>query len=89
MSILKNIIGIFGSILKTNVTTLIISVISIVVIYVVRRFINEKFKKKLPAPIPIELIVVRKKTSLIYTFYLLNYLAANLKTTLNRLLLPL
>ena len=56
---LKNIIGIFAAITKINWATVIISVISIVVIYCVKKFINEKFKKKLPAPIPIELIVVR------------------------------
>lgn len=55
---LKNIIGIFSGIGKINWATVIISVISIVIIYCVKRFINEKFKKKLPAPIPIELIVV-------------------------------
>ena len=57
--LIDNIIGIFAAITKINWATVIISVISIVVIYCVKRYINEKFKKKLPAPIPIELIVVR------------------------------
>jgi MFS superfamily sulfate permease-like transporter len=52
------IIGIAKQIHKTNWITLVISIISLIVLYTVKRFINEKFKSKLIIPIPIELIVV-------------------------------
>ncbi len=55
---IKNLIGIGKQIHKTNVGRLIVSVISIVILYCVKKFVNEKFKKRLILPIPIELIVV-------------------------------
>ena len=41
-----------------NWATTILSVITVVIIFSVKKFINEKYKKKLIVPIPIELIVV-------------------------------
>ncbi|KAL8586027.1 hypothetical protein ACOMHN_045413 [Nucella lapillus] len=38
--------------------TLIISLICMVILYVVKRFVNEKYKSKLRVPVPIELFVV-------------------------------
>lgn len=35
-----------------------ISIAAMLVIYLVRKYINERYRKKIPAPIPIELIVV-------------------------------
>lgn len=52
----------------THWATLIISIISVMTIYLVKTFINERFKNKLPAPIPIELIVVIIATTLAYFF---------------------
>ncbi|XP_076439652.1 sulfate transporter-like [Babylonia areolata] len=41
-----------------NPATIITSLTCIVVLYVVKRFVNEKFKSKLRVPVPIELFVV-------------------------------
>ncbi len=41
-----------------NWATTLLSVVTVVIIFTVKKFINEKYKKKLIAPIPIELIVV-------------------------------
>lgn len=60
------IIGIAKQIHKTNWITLVISIISLIVLYTVKRFINEKFKSKLIIPIPIELIVVMIATLISY-----------------------
>ena len=54
----QDYIQIFSHIAKTNFATLIISVISMVVIYCVKHFINERYKAKLIVPVPIDLIVV-------------------------------
>jgi MFS superfamily sulfate permease-like transporter len=37
---------------------LVVSIVAILSLFVVKHFINERFKKKLPAPLPIELVVV-------------------------------
>lgn len=42
----------------SNLATIIISVLSILAIYLVKRFINEKYKAKMRIPVPIELFVV-------------------------------
>jgi hypothetical protein len=42
----------------TNLATLIISIISFIFIFCVKYFINERYKEKMFAPIPIDLIVV-------------------------------
>ena len=57
-SIIKTWIFIFSKLPETNIATLVISIISMIVIYLVKRFINEKYKKRMRIPIPIELIVV-------------------------------
>lgn len=51
-------VGILSNIHHSNLATVIASVICILIIYLVKRFINEKYKKKLRVPVPIELIVV-------------------------------
>jgi solute carrier family 26 protein len=51
---------------KTNVPTLVVSIIAMTALYVVKHFINERFKKKLPAPFPIELVVVALTTLFSY-----------------------
>ena len=43
---------------ETNLTTLWISIVTCIFLYLVKTFINERHKEKLPAPLPIELIVV-------------------------------
>jgi MFS superfamily sulfate permease-like transporter len=54
----KDLIDIFSIIDHTNIATLVISIISMIFIYCVKHFINEKFKHKMPVPIPVDLIVV-------------------------------
>ena len=43
---------------RSNLATIIASAICILIIYLVKRFINEKYKAKLRVPIPIELFVL-------------------------------
>ncbi|GFO14514.1 sulfate transporter-like [Plakobranchus ocellatus] len=56
-SIIKTWIEVIKKVPDTNVATLLTSVICILIIYVVKRFVNEKYKKKLRVPIPIDLFV--------------------------------
>ena len=42
----------------TNLATAIISLLCLATLYIVKRFINEKYKTKLRVPVPIELFVV-------------------------------
>ena len=53
-----DLINIFSNIKSANWITIVISVVSIIVLYLVKVYINERYKKKLPFPIPIELFVV-------------------------------
>ncbi|XP_052269419.1 prestin-like [Dreissena polymorpha] len=56
--VVNTYIHIFSNIHKTNIATLIISIICVVALYLVKEQINQRFKKKLRVPVPIELIVV-------------------------------
>ncbi|KAK3606362.1 hypothetical protein CHS0354_041998 [Potamilus streckersoni] len=49
---------IFQSIVQTNIPTLVISIICMALLYIVKEQVNQRFKKKLKVPIPIELLVV-------------------------------
>jgi MFS superfamily sulfate permease-like transporter len=51
-------VDIFKYIGKTNVPTLVVSLFALSSLYIVKHFINEKFKEKLIAPLPIELVVI-------------------------------
>ena len=57
----KNFEEIFLNIHKTNYATLVISIISIAVLFAVKMGVNDnkRYKKKFGVPIPIELILVR------------------------------
>jgi MFS superfamily sulfate permease-like transporter len=55
---LQEYIEIFSNIVHTNIATLLISIVSIIFLYVIKHFINEKFKAKLPVPVPVELLLV-------------------------------
>jgi MFS superfamily sulfate permease-like transporter len=59
-STFQELIEIFSHIAKTNLATLIISIVSMVFIFSIKHFINEKYKEKMFAPIPVDLIVVLK-----------------------------
>ncbi|KAK3606365.1 hypothetical protein CHS0354_042001 [Potamilus streckersoni] len=49
---------IFLKIVQTNIPTLVISIICMALLYIVKEQVNQRFKKKLKVPIPIELCVV-------------------------------
>ncbi|CAH1783539.1 unnamed protein product [Owenia fusiformis] len=51
-------VDIFSNIMHTNIADLIISILCCAMLILMRKFINERYKEKLPVPIPIELIVV-------------------------------
>uniref|UniRef100_A0A8B9GN55 Solute carrier family 26 member 5 n=1 Tax=Astyanax mexicanus TaxID=7994 RepID=A0A8B9GN55_ASTMX len=57
LSVLYSLIAVFKDITSTNVTTLIVGLVCIVFLYSVKD-VNERFKKKLPIPIPGEIIVI-------------------------------
>uniref|UniRef100_W5KJX2 Solute carrier family 26 member 5 n=1 Tax=Astyanax mexicanus TaxID=7994 RepID=W5KJX2_ASTMX len=65
LSVLYSLIAVFKDITSTNVTTLIVGLVCIVFLYSVKD-VNERFKKKLPIPIPGEIIVVIVSTGVSY-----------------------
>ncbi|KAL8580192.1 hypothetical protein ACOMHN_049252 [Nucella lapillus] len=64
--LLKLWYSILANIHRSNVASIIASVVFILSIYLVKRFVNEKYKKKLRVPIPIELIVMILGTVVTY-----------------------
>lgn len=56
--IVKTYGAIFSVIMNTNICALIVALLSAVAIVLVKDCINERFKHKLPIPIPVELFVV-------------------------------
>uniref|UniRef100_A0A4W6D1K6 Solute carrier family 26 member 5 n=1 Tax=Lates calcarifer TaxID=8187 RepID=A0A4W6D1K6_LATCA len=60
-----SVIEVLGHITSTNITTLILGLVCLVFLYVVKD-LNERFKKKLPIPIPGEIIVVIVSTGISY-----------------------
>ncbi|XP_061921632.1 prestin [Entelurus aequoreus] len=65
LSAVYSIKAILGDITSTNVAALILGLVCIVLLYGVKQ-LNERFKKKLPIPIPGELIVVIVSTGASY-----------------------
>ncbi|KAL3878609.1 hypothetical protein ACJMK2_030943 [Sinanodonta woodiana] len=55
--LIKTWIAIIEVILKTNIATVLISIISMAILYIVKEHINQRFKHKLKVPIPIEIVV--------------------------------
>uniref|UniRef100_A0A0K0F0T3 FI18412p1 (inferred by orthology to a D. melanogaster protein) n=1 Tax=Strongyloides venezuelensis TaxID=75913 RepID=A0A0K0F0T3_STRVS len=62
----KIAIDFFSHITETNFASLIISVVCLIVLYVGKEYINPAFRKKVPFPIPFELLVVIVTTLLSY-----------------------
>ena len=56
--IIGELIEIFTEIKHTNIATLSVSIISMIFLYVIKHFINEKYKKRMVAPVPIEFMIV-------------------------------
>lgn len=63
MAFLQSVKAVLSDIASTNVSTLILGLICIVFLYAVKD-VNERFKKKLPIPIPGEIIVVIVSTGI-------------------------
>lgn len=57
--------AVVGNIRSTNVVTLILGLVCLIFLYVIKD-LNERFKKKLPIPIPGEMIVVIASTGVSY-----------------------
>uniref|UniRef100_A0A2C9JD61 STAS domain-containing protein n=2 Tax=Biomphalaria glabrata TaxID=6526 RepID=A0A2C9JD61_BIOGL len=58
LNLIYTYIAIFKSIPKTNIATFVFAVVCMIILYVVKVQINDRFKSKLKMPIPVELIVV-------------------------------
>ncbi|KAK7149708.1 hypothetical protein R3I94_009117 [Phoxinus phoxinus] len=65
LSVVYSIEAVFRNIASTNVVTLIIGLVCTVFLYIIKD-LNERFKKKLPIPIPGEIIVVIVSTGISY-----------------------
>lgn len=64
----KTYINIFQNLYKTNVASMVISIVSMTILSVVKVHINDRFIKKMPAPFPIELVIVVFGTLISYFF---------------------
>lgn len=64
--LIATIVEIIKQITHTNYATLIISFITILFLYLAKTQINDRFKDKLPVPIPIDLMVVILGTLIVY-----------------------
>uniref|UniRef100_A0A671YC15 Solute carrier family 26 member 5 n=1 Tax=Sparus aurata TaxID=8175 RepID=A0A671YC15_SPAAU len=65
LSVIFSVSAVVSDITSTNVTTLILGLVCLVFLYVIKD-LNERFKKKLPIPIPGEIIVVIVSTGVSY-----------------------
>ncbi|XP_070847977.1 prestin isoform X2 [Chaetodon trifascialis] len=65
LSAVYSVKAVLSDITSTNVTTLILGLVCLLFLYVVKD-LNERFKKKLPIPIPGEIIVVIVSTGVSY-----------------------
>lgn len=63
--LLQSVKAVLSTITSTNVTTLLLGLACLVFLYVIK-VLNERFKKKLPVPIPGEIIVVIVSTGISY-----------------------
>ena len=57
--IVEYFIELFGNLNKINPPTVIVSVVCMFELFLVKHFINQKYKDKMIAPFPIELFIVR------------------------------
>uniref|UniRef100_A0A8C7L0Y4 Solute carrier family 26 member 5 n=1 Tax=Oncorhynchus kisutch TaxID=8019 RepID=A0A8C7L0Y4_ONCKI len=87
LSALHSVTAVFSDITSTNVTTLIVGGVCMVVLYCVKD-LNERFKKKLPVPIPGEIIVVMVSTGISYGLSLSENYQVDVVRTIPSGLLP-
>lgn len=64
--VIRTWVAVLSNIHHTNPATLIVSVISILAVYLVKKFVNERYKAKLKVPIPIDLLLVVGATVVSY-----------------------
>lgn len=69
LSAIYSLKAVLSDITSTNVTTLILGLVCLVFLYMIK-LLNERYKKKLPVPIPGEIIVVIVSTSVSYAMAL-------------------
>ncbi|KAJ0037047.1 hypothetical protein NL108_016423 [Boleophthalmus pectinirostris] len=65
LSVVYSLNAVFSKITETNIPTLLLGVSCLVFLYIIKD-LNERFKKKLPIPIPGEIIVVIVSTGVTY-----------------------
>ncbi|KAG7320559.1 hypothetical protein KOW79_016412 [Hemibagrus wyckioides] len=65
LSVLYSLVAVFEHITSTNISTLTLGLVCVVFLYGVK-YSNERFKEKLPIPIPGEIIVVMVSTGISY-----------------------
>ncbi|KAI4900254.1 hypothetical protein NFI96_028682, partial [Prochilodus magdalenae] len=65
LSVVHSLIAVFKDITNTNISTLVLGLVCTVFLYGIK-YTNERFKKKLPIPIPGEIIVVIVSTGVSY-----------------------
>ncbi|XP_031675141.1 prestin-like isoform X2 [Oncorhynchus kisutch] len=87
LSALHSVTAVFSDITSTNVTTLIVGGVCMVVLYCVKD-LNERFKKRLPVPIPGEIIVVMVSTGISYGLSLSENYQVDVVRTIPSGLLP-
>lgn len=87
LSVLYSLIAVFKDITSTNVATLTVGLVCIVFLYSVKD-VNERFKKKLPIPIPGEIIVVIVSTGVSYGMALFENYQVDVVGTIPMGLLP-
>lgn len=87
LSAVYSIKAVLSDITSTNTTTLIVGLVCLVFLYVVKD-LNERFKKKLPIPIPGEIIVVIVSTGVSYGLSLSDDFAVHVVGTIPTGLLP-
>ena len=62
----KYIIDILKHLPDSNVPTVVVSIVSLIILIFVKEFVNVKFEQKLPAPIPIDIILLVVTTAISY-----------------------
>ncbi|XP_063049159.1 prestin [Engraulis encrasicolus] len=88
LSVIKSVVAVLGNITTTNLTTLLVGALCMVFLFGVKE-VNERYKKKLPVPIPGEIIVVIVSTGVSYGVSLFqNYQVAVVGTIPSGLLPP-
>ncbi|KAL2102471.1 hypothetical protein ACEWY4_001639 [Coilia grayii] len=65
LSVVRSVVAVLWNIRSTNLATLLVGLLCMVFLFVVKE-LNERFKKRLPVPIPGEIIVVIVSTGISY-----------------------